>query len=95
MTDEAIRNCPIKDICLDENIFIKAFKTFLYQIADQVDHVWENLHEKSMLRNFNHITQSQFEKFVKLTWERYERTRIVPGEACGAVAAQSIGEPAT
>jgi hypothetical protein len=47
------------------------------------------------LRNFTNITLGEFEEFIKLVWEKYERAVMVPGEACGAVTAQSIGEPAT
>lgn len=36
-----------------------------------------------------------FNQFVKLVKQTYERTSMSPGDACGAIAAQSIGEPAT
>lgn len=36
-----------------------------------------------------------FVEFVKLVKQTYERTSMSPGDACGAIAAQSIGEPAT
>ena len=48
-----------------------------------------------MLRNFTHLTKTQFELFIQQVWREYERALIQPGEACGAVAAQSIAEPAT
>ena len=41
------------------------------------------------------MTKSQLEKFTKLVWEKYQRAQITAGEAVGAVAAQSIGEPGT
>jgi DNA-directed RNA polymerase III subunit RPC1 len=47
------------------------------------------------LRNFTYLTKSQFVKFNKLVWEKYLRAQIQAGEAVGAVAAQSIGEPGT
>lgn len=47
------------------------------------------------LRNFASLTSTQFDEFIKMVWKNYERALIQPGEACGAVAAQSIGEPAT
>lgn len=33
--------------------------------------------------------------FLKYVWKAYEQSMVVPGEAVGAVSAQSIGEPGT
>ena len=38
---------------------------------------------------------TQLKKFVKFSWEKFYRTRMEPGTAVGALAAQSIGEPGT
>ena len=51
--------------------------------------------DANFLRNFTHITKREFDEFINLVWNTYERAVMVPGEACGAVTAQSIGEPAT
>jgi len=51
--------------------------------------------DDKLLRNFTHLTEGQLNQFMELVWQMYERAMIQPGEACGAVAAQSIGEPAT
>jgi hypothetical protein len=32
---------------------------------------------------------------MDFVWKGYEKARMTPGDACGAIAAQSIGEPAT
>ena len=48
-----------------------------------------------LLRNFTYLTKSQLTKFSALVWDKYARAQITPGEAVGAVAAQSIGEPGT
>merc|ERR1719440_201029 len=40
-------------------------------------------------------TQLQLEAFVNRCSMKYEQAMMFPGEAVGAVAAQSIGEPAT
>ena len=73
--------------------FIESLRKFLGNISAQVTTVQHNY--ASYRRNFNHFTQSQFNTFINLVWQRYQRAIIQPGEACGAVAAQSIGEPAT
>lgn len=74
-----------------------SFKSYLYEIAEKVTQysiALSGLGEQ-ILRNFDHFTKEQFTKFVSQVWKTYEKSVIVPGEACGAVAAQSIGEPAT
>jgi DNA-directed RNA polymerase III subunit RPC1 len=73
--------------------FIESLRKFLGNISAQVTTVQHN--DARFRRNFNHFTQSQFNTFINLVWQRYQRAIIQPGEACGAVAAQSIGEPAT
>lgn len=41
------------------------------------------------------MTKSQFDRFIQMVWKTYHKVLITPGESVGAVAAQSIGEPAT
>ena len=41
------------------------------------------------------ITKTQMDKFFTNVWYSYTTSLVVPGEAVGAVAAQSIGEPGT
>lgn len=50
---------------------------------------------KKQLRNFRHVTASQFGEFVNLVWKKYSEAVVQPGEAVGAICAQSIGEPST
>lgn len=41
------------------------------------------------------ITASQLNYFLNLCWQKYNRARVEPGTAVGAICAQSVGEPAT
>lgn len=41
------------------------------------------------------ITENQINEFFRILVKKYNKAKIVPGEAVGAVAAQSIGEPGT
>lgn len=50
---------------------------------------------QKQLRNFTHITRSQFQEFTKLIWQKYREAIIQAGESVGAICAQSIGEPGT
>ena len=51
--------------------------------------------EGIIVNNLIHLTERQLDFFFNKVWERYSRSMIVPGEAVGAVTAQSIGEPGT
>lgn len=41
------------------------------------------------------LTSSQLNSFLSLCWQKYNRARVEPGTAVGAICAQSVGEPAT
>lgn len=41
------------------------------------------------------LTTSQLNTFLNLSWQKYNRARVEPGTAVGAICAQSVGEPAT
>jgi len=51
--------------------------------------------QQRIVDNILHLTQSQADYFFNRVWERYSKAMIQPGEAVGAVTAQSIGEPGT
>ena len=92
LSNDAISNCRIKNL---SNKFKTALEQFLEDIAQQVTILQKKFNEDSFLRNFTHLTRKEFDEFMNLVWKTYERAVMVPGEACGAVTAQSIGEPAT
>src|SRR5205823_2397337 len=41
------------------------------------------------------LTMNQARRFINVTGKKYEKARIEPGTAVGALCAQSIGEPGT
>ena len=53
-----------------------------------------HLHPKLLIDNFN-IQEDEYQTLILTIEHLYEKSRISPGEMVGAVAAQSIGEPAT
>lgn len=59
----------------------------------------ENLKTEGEIKNFQNgicsITNNQLSEFFRILIKKYNKAKIVPGEAVGAVAAQSIGEPGT
>ena len=81
------------------SLFLDALRDFMDKLAKKVERlifkVEGDFGEESFLRNFDFLTKNQLDKFIELVWKTYEKAMIQPGEACGAVAAQSIGEPTT
>ena len=53
-----------------------------------------HLHPKALIKKFK-IQKAEYEKIIDTIKETYEKSKISPGEMVGAIAAQSIGEPAT
>jgi len=50
---------------------------------------------EEQVRNNMPITAGYVDSFTQFTMRRLERSLIEPGTAVGAIAAQSMGEPAT
>ncbi|KAH7649449.1 DNA-directed RNA polymerase III C1 subunit [Cryptosporidium bovis] len=66
-----------------------------YSIEDKVNNLM--LDNKNFVR-FNKefsITVRQMYEFMRISWIKYMKSIVEPGEAVGAIAAQSIGEPGT
>tara|TARA_B110000971_G_C20004142_1_gene498278 strand:- start:426 stop:2003 length:1578 start_codon:yes stop_codon:yes gene_type:complete len=53
-----------------------------------------HLHPKNLIKKYK-IQRVEFDKILDIIRETYERSKVAPGEMVGAIAAQSIGEPAT
>jgi DNA-directed RNA polymerase II subunit RPB1 len=53
-----------------------------------------HLHPKKLIIEYK-IQKKELETIVDIIKETYERSKVAPGEMVGAIAAQSIGEPAT
>eukprot|EP00817_Percolomonadidae_sp_ATCC50343_P006629 CAMPEP_0117424698 /NCGR_PEP_ID=MMETSP0758-20121206/5075_1 /TAXON_ID=63605 /ORGANISM="Percolomonas cosmopolitus, Strain AE-1 (ATCC 50343)" /LENGTH=1147 /DNA_ID=CAMNT_0005208653 /DNA_START=283 /DNA_END=3722 /DNA_ORIENTATION=+ len=77
--------------------FIKEFKEFFLEHIEFMRQHYDNIPSDidSLKFKLYSITQRQLEHFFSLVKNLYARVEIEPGEAVGAVAAQSIGEPAT
>ena len=53
----------------------------------EVNYERKDEHMQKYLRNFIHITQSQFDEFIQLIWKKYQEAIIQPGESVGAICA--------
>ncbi|KAK6965965.1 DNA-directed RNA polymerase III subunit RPC1 [Biomphalaria glabrata] len=49
----------------------------------------------NVLSQVERLTRSQVSKYLEISLDKYNRALIEPGEAVGAICAQSIGEPGT
>lgn len=98
LTEQAIEGRPVH-LQVSDN-FIQSLRAFMDKLAQKIERLFFKGAEdddigNGFLRNFDFLTRNQFDKFFSLVWQTYEKAMIQPGEACGAVAAQSIGEPTT
>ncbi len=84
LSSQAFKECKIKNL---SDKFKQALTSFLEDISQQIDNLQKKFNEPSFLRNFTHITKREFDEFINLVWNTYERAVMVPGEACGAVTA--------
>ena len=65
---------------------------------DRCEHHCDIDHNNSVERsaaNLINFSETQLKAFLQKCWEKHLKSMITPGEAVGAVAAQSIGEPGT
>ena len=77
--------------------FVTDLKNFMKEKAKIID---ENVASKQSPQyiydcTIGGLTFQQLQEFIQVCFTKYRKAKTEPGEAVGAVAAQSIGEPAT
>ena len=86
--------------------WVEQLKEFICDQADSLGHArkeWKlpinrkdmSQRGKEYLLSLQGFNAKQMEEFISLCFSKYEKKRIEPGTAVGAVAAHSIGEPGT
>lgn len=82
--------------------FKKDITDFFYNLAKKINETRSSYRIDSLgerappsLLQLNRLTVSQVQKFMEICLNKYSRALIEPGEAVGAICAQSIGEPGT
>lgn len=80
--------------------FKEEIKTFFETVASKIQKAREKYEARGsrtakVVFEVERITKSQVECFLNTCLDKYNRAVIEPGEAVGAIAAQSIGEPGT
>lgn len=85
---------------LDSREFSVCSSEFLYQLFEFVEKIAKKLvdYEKKygdMYGKFFPLSEAQLRRFLDSCRQKYHKAKIEPGTACGALGAQSIGEPGT
>ncbi|XP_059158515.1 DNA-directed RNA polymerase III subunit RPC1-like [Physella acuta] len=82
--------------------FKKDITDFFYNMAKNINQTRSQYgvdrhagHRSSVLAQLNRLTCSQVSRFMEVCLHKYNKALIEPGEAVGAICAQSIGEPGT
>ena len=94
--EKYIGDCPEKKIEIKEK-FSKEVTDFFNEkikIINESKKCFYNM-KQNVINNICSIGEIQLEKFFEELWIKYLKVKVNPGEAVGAVAAQSLGEPTT
>ena len=94
--EEYINKCPIRENDITE-VFKKDIREFFNEkisIIEEAQKTFGNM-KKQVVNNICSIGNIQLKEFFTELWSKYILSKVNPGEAVGAVAAQSIGEPGT
>ena len=93
-----IQNCPIDKHEISE-MFINSIRSFfgdkIKLIKDSIKSFGSNGKGNNIVNNICSIGKNQMKYFFEEIWDRYKKAKVNPGEAVGAVAAMSVGEPCT
>lgn len=73
--------------------FLDSVEEYVRSRADQLASLSERSVEKSSL--LNGISEKSLREFINICLTKFERSKVQPGHAVGAIGAQSIGEPGT
>ena len=94
--EDYISKCPIKKFEISE-VFINEIRKFFNEKINTIQEAKKSFGnmKPSIVNNICSVGEVQLKEFFKELWIKYTKSKVNPGEAVGAVAAQSIGEPAT
>lgn len=80
-------------------IFLTEIETFFKGVVTQQEQVIESCQQDEFIQqriwNSSRFTNTQVDEFLKVAFTKYTKALVEPGEAVGAIGAQSISEPGT
>ena len=80
-------------------IFLTEIETFFKGVVTQQEQVIESCQQDEFIQqriwNSCRFTNTQVDEFLKVAFTKYAKALVEPGEAVGAIGAQSISEPGT
>jgi DNA-directed RNA polymerase III subunit RPC1 len=80
-------------------IFLTEIETFFKGVVTQQEQVIESCQQDEFIQqriwNSCRFTNTQVDEFLKVAFTKYTKALVEPGEAVGAIGAQSISEPGT
>lgn len=87
------------DRCVDEldpqREFYASIREFVRGKCTELEKLRKNLGNDEVVAKVSKITPQLIDEFLRICMLKYERAKVEPGTAVGAVGAQSIGEPGT
>ena len=94
--EDYINKCPIKKFDIDE-VFINEIREFFIEKIKTIQEAKKSFGnmKPNVVNSICSVGEVQLKEFFKELWIKYTKAKVNPGEAVGAVAGQSIGEPGT
>lgn len=75
-------------------LFLNSLRTFIVGKAER-KHEYAKVYPDSVVSKIYKIGKKQVSLFINSALKKYDRAKVEPGTAVGAIGAQSIGEPGT
>ncbi len=97
--EQSLREDRFQRLLPNGKIFLIEIETFFNDIVKKQDEVTEACDNEAWIqqRTWNQcrFTETQVNEFLKIALAKYTMSLVEPGEAVGAIGAQSISEPGT
>lgn len=97
--EQSLREDRFQHLLPNGKSFLTEIETYFNDIAKKQEEVSEACDIDAWIqqRTWNHcrFTETQADEFLKMALEKYTKSLVEPGEAVGAIGAQSISEPGT
>ena len=75
-------------------LFLASLRDYIYKKATELEKCNEQFPAEAAGKIFK-TTEKQLRMFIEVALTKYDRAKVEPGTAVGAIGAQSIGEPGT
>ena len=92
LVNSEISKCPLTQV---SDMFISDIRKYFDEKVTLINNTRAQINIDSIVHGICSFTEKQIVNFFRIMWMKFMKAKVHPGEAVGAVAGQSIGEPGT